>query len=438
MKRNIMKELISWKNNRRRKPLIIEGARQVGKTWVMKEFGRACYRQTVYFNFDINKPIGEIFKKNIEPRHIIGELEILSGAKIESDDTLIIFDEIQECNRALVSLKYFCEEAPEYHIIAAGSLLGVAIHKDNSFPVGKVDILRLYPLSFIEFLDALGELRYQVALDKKNWSSFYLLEAELIRALKQYYFVGGMPEAVRSYIENRNFNEVRRIQEGILHTLERDFSKHINAPSIPKVGMIWNSVPAQLAKEKKQFIYRDMKEGGRASQFEDALYWLERIGLIYRVNRVSVPLLPLAAYEDGAFKLYMLDIGLLSAKAGLSVQTLVEPDTELFNHFRGALTEQFVLQELTANTGTRLYYWANDRKKGNAELDFIMQHEGEIIPIEVKASLNLKAKSLKVYMDYYHPGIAIRSSLAAYSRNGPLCDIPLYLIGQFRQIIAVP
>ncbi|GHU54233.1 ATPase [Spirochaetia bacterium] len=441
VKRNAMQSLIRWKNKPDRMPLIIEGARQIGKTWLMKELGRLEYKQTLYINFDINNRVKEIFQKDISPRHIIEELELTAGFKIVPEDTLIIFDEIQECNRALVSLKYFCEESPEYHIVSAGSLLGVAIHRDNSFPVGKVETLRLYPMSFAEFLDAVGETRYRMALERGDFNNFYVLETDLTRLLKMYYFVGGMPRAVLAYIEGQDLNEVRRIQEDIIGNFEKDFSKHINAPSIPKLGMIWNSIPAQLAKEKKQFIYRDMKPGARASAFEDALYWLEKVGLVYRVNRISVPSLPLAGFQDEAFKLYMADLGLLSAMTGLTVQNLADPDPEVFNRFRGALTEQYVLQELKAidtqaAAGTpQVFYWVNDRKKGIAEVDFVIQYNGEIIPIEAKASINLKAKSLKTYMDYYRPLAAIRTSLARYNQSETLYDIPLYLIGQFWRVV---
>jgi predicted AAA+ superfamily ATPase len=440
MKRNAIGELIRWKNKRDRMPLIIEGARQVGKTWLMKEFGRTEYKQLAYINFDMDGRVKEIFEKSVESRHVIGELELYCGFKFVPEDTLIIFDEIQECNRALVSLKYFCEESPEYHIVAAGSMLGVAIHRDNSFPVGKVETLFLYPMSFAEFLAALGETRYEMALARGSYNDFYVLEDDLTSLLKRYYYVGGMPRAVLSYAESQNLEEVRRIQNDIIGNYEKDFSKHINAPSIPKVGMIWNSVPTQLAKEKKQFIYRDMKEGARSSQFEDALYWLEKVGLVYRISRVSAPSLPLAGFEDQAFKLYLADVGLLSARCGLTAQNLAEPDSAVFNVFRGALTKQYVLQELKAlnvppHAKPQVFYWANDRKKGLAEVDFIIQYAGEIIPVEAKSSVNLQAKSLRAYREYYSPRAAIRTSLARYSCNNGLYDIPLYLMGEFHKII---
>jgi predicted AAA+ superfamily ATPase len=431
MYRKAMESLIRWKNRPDRQPLILEGARQVGKTWLMKEFGRTTYQRTLYINFDMDARVRELFDRNIDPAHIIGELELLFGGKIDPQTTLIVFDEIQECNRALVSLKYFCEDAPGYHIIAAGSMLGVAIHRGNSFPVGKVETLELYPLSFAEFLEAIGEKRYAMALTAGDWQAFRVLADDLTKALKYYYFTGGMPQAVLAFAEDRDLDKVRRIQNEITGNFEKDFSKHINAPSIPKVALIWNTVPSQLAREKKQFIYKHMKEGARASQYEDALYWLERVGLVYRVSRVSTPSLPLAGFAEDTFKLYLLDVGLLSAMSGLTAENLTEPGEELFNRYKGALTEQFVLQEIkTLGQGAQIFYWANDRKKGEAEVDFIIQYEGEIIPIEAKAALNLKAKSLKTYMDYYKPKWAIRTSLSPYGQNRNLYDIPLYLIAQ--------
>jgi predicted AAA+ superfamily ATPase len=307
----------------------------------------------------------------------------------------------------------------------------------GSFPVGKVTIITLYPLNFAEFLDALGETRYPMALERGDYGAFHLLEDDLVRRLKEYYFIGGMPLVARSFAEKRDFDEARSIQRDILVSFERDFSKHIAAPSIPKLGLIWDSIPRQLAREKKQFIYRDMKEGARASQYEEALYWLEKAGLVYRISRVTVPSLPLAAYEDTGFKLYMLDVGLLSARTGLAMRNLSEREPEVFGRFYGALTEQYVLQELKAmDSPPEIFYWENDRKKGLAEVDFLLQHDGEIIPVEAKASVNLKAKSLKVYMDYYKPKAAIRASLARHGRRENLFDIPLYLIGRFPALLA--
>lgn len=314
-------------------------------------------------------------------------------------------------------MKYFCENAPEYHIVSARSLLGVAIHGDNSFPVGKVNTIQLYPMTFAEFLNAIGETRYQTIVENKAYNSAYAIAGDLINHLKYYYFAGGMPKAVQSFVSNRNLKEVQKIQKNILVDYELDFSKHIDAPSIPKIGLIWNSIPRQPTKENKQFIYKEMRQGARASQFEHALYWLSKVGLIYMVNRIETPNLPLVAYKKEAFKVYMLDVGLLSAQSGLTIQNLTNPDPEVFNHFKGALTEQYVLQELKAATSENVFYWMNDRKKRVAEVDFLLQYEGNIIPIEAKASINLRAKSLKVYMDYYEPTVALRTSLARFSRN---------------------
>ena len=435
MKRKIMQDMVVWKNNPNRMPLIIEGARQVGKTWLMKKFGSEHYENIVYFNFDDNRKLQKLFDQDLDTNRLISELELVSRSKIIPHETLIIFDEIQECNRALVSLKYFCENAPEYHIISAGSLLGVAIHGNNSFPVGKVNTLQLYPMTFAEFLDAVDETRYQKLIENRAYDSAYAIADDLINHLKYYYFVGGMPKAVHTFVTQKNLEEVRKIQKNILADYERDFSKHIDAPSIPKIGLIWHSIPSQLAKENKQFIYKEMKQGARASQFEHAFYWLSKVGLIHILNRIETPNLPLAAYKKEAFKVYMLDVGLLSAQSGLTIQNLTNPDPEVFNHFKGALTEQYVLQELKAATKENIFYWMNDRKKGVAEVDFLLQHEGNIIPIEAKASINLRAKSLKAYINYYEPPVALRTSLTRLGRNGNLYDIPLYLLGEFQNII---
>jgi predicted AAA+ superfamily ATPase len=436
MKRTAIKKLMEWKNSLHRKPLIIDGARQVGKTWLMQEFGRISYKRVVYINFDIDLEVHSFFEDNLKPENVIRSLEYKTGFKIIPEDTLIIFDEIQECNRALRSLKYFCEDTPQYHVISAGSLLGVSIHRGDSFPVGKIDRLELFPMNFSEFLEAVGENRYEMITEDKKYAETSVIESELIARLKQYYFIGGMPEAVLEFSETGDYEKVRHIQRTILKSYESDFSKHIDISSIPRVGMIWNSIPQQLSRENKQFIYRDMKEGARASQFETALYWLEHVGLAYKVNRVETPSLPLSAYGKEAFKLYMIDIGLLSVRTGLTLQNLAEPNPKIFNQFKGALTEQFVLQELKSlSLDMPAYYWANDKRKGTAEVDFLVQHNGEIIPLEVKAERNLQAKSLLAYIKYYSPKVAIRTSLGQYGKHDPIWDIPLYLIGQFPNII---
>jgi len=429
MERNVISSLRKWKRDKGKKPLLLEGARQTGKTWLMKKFGKLCYKNFVYFNFDDNKKLWAVFEQDLNSKRIIRELELHSGQKIIPGETLIIFDEIQECNRALVSLKYFCENAPEYHIVSAGSLLGVAIHKGNSFPVGKVNTIKLYPMSFAEFLQATGETRLEEIVREKRFDMLHVLSGVLEEKLKYYYFTGGMPAAVQSFIETGDLQKVRKIQKDILSDYEQDFSKHINAPDIPKVGAVWKSIPLQLAKENKQFVYREIKHGARAAQFEFAFYWLERVGLIHKVHKVETPNMPLMAYQKEAFKVFMLDVGLLSAQVGLTVENLANPNAEVFNHFKGALTEQFVLQELkTIEESPVICYWANDNKKGVAEVDFLLQYNGEIIPLEAKASINLKAKSLKAYMDYFKPKTAIRTSLANYKRHDTLLDIPLYAL----------
>jgi predicted AAA+ superfamily ATPase len=434
MQRNLFERLALWKEKPGRKPLIIQGARQVGKTWLMREFGRSSYTDTVYVNFDHNPKIRDIFAPDLDTRRILASLEAEFRQKIVPDKTLIIFDEIQECNRALVSLKYFCEDSPEYHVMAAGSFLGVAQHEGNSFPVGKVDVMTLYPLSFAEFLNAAGETGFVEMTAALNWPMIRGLRERLAELLKYYFYVGGMPEVVQTFVRERNFDEVREMQRTIIRNYSADFSKHIAASDIPKVGLLWDSIPAQLGKEKRKFIYSDMKSGARAREYENALSWLVKSGLVYQVNRVSLPNLPLISYREREhFKLYMLDIGLLSAQSGLGIKTLLEPNTAIFNHFKGALAEQYVLQELKVlDDQAPVFYWAND--KGTAEVDFVLQKWDEVIPLEVKSSVNLKSKSLKAYLDRFVPKTAIRASLADFSRRENFFEIPLYMIGLYQEI----
>jgi predicted AAA+ superfamily ATPase len=401
----------------------------------MREFGRLEYKNTVYINFDENRDIHTLFARNLDTGRIIESLRIEYHTEIEPGDTLIIFDEVQECNRALISLKYFCENALQYHIIAAGSFLGVAMHEGNSFPVGKVDMMTLYPLTFFEFLDAAGEERFTRPLFELDYSLIDGMRGKYIEFLKYYFYVGGMPEAVLAFSRDRNIENVRRIQGDIVRSYQGDFSKHIASADIPKAGLIWNSVPAQLGRENRKFLYADIKHGARAREYENALHWLINSGLIYQVHRVSLPHLPLISYaEYEHFKIYMLDIGLLAAMTSLDIKTLIDPGTALFDHFKGALAEQYVLQELKAlDKSLPIFYWANS--KGLSEVDFIIQKWNEIIPLEVKSGINLKAKSLKVFIDLFNPKIALRSSLAGFSRNGNLFEIPLYLIGMFGEIL---
>lgn len=333
MYREAIESLYQWKKNKYRKPLVIEGARQVGKTWLMKEFGKEAYQDTVYINFDSNSRMVALFAEDLNTDRLIMGLELYAGRKIEPSNTLLIFDEIQEVPKALASLKYFCENAPQYHIICAGSLLGIALHGGTSFPVGKVDFLKLYPLSFKEFLMAEGSGRFAELLSSHDFSMITAFKQTFIDALKYYYFVGGMPEAVLHFSENKDFSEVRRVQQRILTAYEQDFSKHAPNEIVPKIRMIWNSIPSQLAKENKKFVYGLVREGGRAKDYETAIMWLSDCGLIHKVSRVTKPGLPLKAYEDlKAFKLFMLDVGLLGCMTGLGQRTLLDGN-ELFAEF---------------------------------------------------------------------------------------------------------
>ena len=428
MYRMAMENLLAWKQSRRRKPLIIEGARQVGKTWLMKEFGRQAYGDTVYINFDSNARMAELFASDLDTKRLVLGLELYAGRKIDPENALLIFDEVQEVPRALAALKYFCEDAPQYHIVCAGSLLGIALHRGTSFPVGKVDFLKLYPLSFQEFLMAIGKKQFSELLDQQDFSMITSFRETYADALKQYYFVGGMPEAVESFAENQDFNEVRQIQKRILAAYEQDFSKHAPNEAVPRLRMLWNSIPAQLAKENKKFIYGLVREGARAKDYETALLWLSDCGLVHRVSRVNAPGIPLRAYEDmKAFKLFVLDVGLLGCMTGLHQRTLLDGNA-LFVEFKGALSEQYVCQQLKTLTDLELCYYTNDR--GSCEVDFVVDTGGRVMPLEVKAETNLRAKSLKTYREKFSPELAIRTSMADYRKEDGLVNLPLYAIGQ--------
>lgn len=428
MYRMAMENLLAWKQSRRRKPLIIEGARQVGKTWLMKEFGRQAYGDIVYINFDSNARMAELFASDLDTKRLVLGLELYAGRKIDPENALLIFDEVQEVPRALAALKYFCEDAPQYHIVCAGSLLGIALHRGTSFPVGKVDFLKLYPLSFQEFLMAIGKKQFSELLDQQDFSMITSFRETYADALKQYYFVGGMPEAVESFVENQDFNEVRQIQKRILAAYEQDFSKHAPNEVVPRLRMLWNSIPAQLAKENKKFIYGLVREGARAKDYETALLWLSDCGLVHRVSRVNAPGIPLRAYEDmKAFKLFVLDVGLLGCMTGLHQRTLLDGNA-LFVEFKGALTEQYVCQQLKTLADLELCYYTNDR--GSCEVDFVVDTGGRVMPLEVKAETNLRAKSLKTYREKFSPELAIRTSMADYRKEDGLVNLPLYAIGQ--------
>lgn len=428
MYRIAIEKLLKWKQNKRRKPLIIEGARQVGKTWLMKEFGRQEYKDTIYINFDSNSRMAELFASDLDTERLIMGLEIYAGRKINPDSALLIFDEVQEVPRALASLKYFYENAPEYHIVCAGSLLGIALHQGTSFPVGKVDFLKLYPLSFKEFLMANDKERFAELLDRQDFQMITSFKQIYIDALKQYYFVGGMPEAVQSFSESKDFNEVREIQKRILLAYEQDFSKHAPNEIVPRLRMLWNSIPAQLAKENKKFIYGLVREGARAKEYETAIMWLCDCGLVHKVSRVNATGIPLRAYEDlKAFKLFVLDVGLLGCMAGLRQHTLLDGN-DLFVEFKGALTEQYVCQQLKNIEDLDIYYYTNDR--GSCEVDFVVDTGEKIVPVEVKAEVNLKAKSLKTYREKFLPEISVRTSMADFKKEEWLVNLPLYAVDQ--------
>ena len=432
MYRIAIEKLLKWKQSKRRKPLIIEGARQVGKTWLMKEFGRQAYEDTVYINFDSNSRMAELFAPDLDTERLIMGLELYAGRKIDPEKALLIFDEVQEVPRALTALKYFYENAPQYNIVCAGSLLGIALHQGTSFPVGKVDFLKLYPLSFNEFLRAIGEERFAELLDKRDFQMITSFRQTYIDALKQYYFVGGMPEAVQSFAENKDFNEVREIQRKILAAYEQDFSKHVPNEIVPRLRMLWNSIPSQLAKENKKFIYGLVREGARAKEYETAIMWLCDCGLVHKVSRVNTAGIPLRAYEDlKAFKLFLADVGLLGCMAGLRQRTLLDGNA-LFVEFKGALTEQYVCQQLKTIENLDVYYYTNDR--GSCEVDFVVDTGERIVPVEVKAEINLKAKSLKTYREKFSPEVAVRTSMADYKKEDWLVNLPLYAIDQIARI----
>ena len=432
MKRFAFENLISWKAGLDRKPLIIRGARQVGKTWLMKEFGRSCYENTIYIGFDNNPEMKELFSRDFDIPRIIKGIEMANKTKIDPENTLLIFDEIQEAPKALTSLKYFNETAPEYQIIAAGSLLGVAMHSGTSFPVGKVDFLELNPLSYKEFLCALGNDDLAKCLSENDFEMAGVFRNNYIDRLKEYFFIGGMPEAVNDFVHNSDFEKVREIQNKILLAYELDFSKHAPNNEVPRIRMTWNNVPSQLTKENKKFLYGLVRDGARAKDYEMAILWLSDCGLVHKLSRISKPYMPIKAYEDlKAFKLFMLDVGLLSGLVGLDTSTLLKGN-DVFTEFKGALTEQFVLQQLKTIRNMPVHYWTNDR--GNAEIDFVVQSGANVIPVEVKASINLQAKSLKVYREYYSPEVAIRTSMADYKKQDGLINLPLYAVEEIANL----
>lgn len=428
MERFIMDELVKWKTKKKRKPLIIHGARQTGKTWIMQEFGKRYFDTCIYINFENNERMKNTFEQDYDIKRILTALKIEANQSFQAENTLLIFDEIQEVPKAMTALKYFYENAPEYNIVAAGSLLGMSLHAGTSFPVGKVEFLHLYPLNFREFLTALNEDALADLLIQNDFALLNTFRTKYIELLKKYYYIGGMPEAIMTFIETDDMREVRKVQNELLLYYESDFSKHASVEQYPRIQMVWNSIPAQLAKENRKFIYGIIREGARAKDYEIAIQWLMDYGLVHKSYRINKPGLPLISYMDqSSFKMFMLDIGLLAAKGELSAKTLLEGN-RIFEEFKGALTEQFVAQEFVSNQ-QKLYYYASNNSSG--EIDFMIQKEEHVIPIEVKAEENLRAQSLKAYCKKYEPEIAIRASMSAYRKEDWMCNVPLFDVAYY-------
>lgn len=431
IERFILKDLIAWKNSPCRKPLILQGVRQCGKTWILQEFGRLHFEHTAYFNFERQNRLGEIFSGELDPKRILLELGVLAHQKIDPNQTLIIFDEIQTCPRALTALKYFCEETPDYHIVTAGSLLGISL-ASGGFPVGKINFLELTPCSFAEYLQTIDKSLFEYTNMLPLEPIPGIFEERLAKYLNEYLTIGGMPAVLESYRSNHDLAQAENIQGEILKAYELDFAKHIPAKDINKLFLLWESIPQQLARENARFFYGEVKPGARAKDLEDTLRWLENDNLIHRVTRLEKPELPLSAYEDHkSFKLYLADTGLLRKLAKIPTSsTLLNPD--IFREYRGRLAENFVLQQLIAMGGAPLHYWTSGNQ---AEIDFMLQNDNQVIPIEVKSGLNAKAKSLKSYREKYHPKLALRFSMQNLKLDNDLLNIPLYLIHRLKDFL---
>jgi uncharacterized protein len=430
MKRDIYKLLEDWKRSARRKPLVLNGARQVGKTYALKHFGKTSYEKMAYLNFEKDEKLGQYFEGTLDPKQLVKILSIHTGIEIEPHHTLLVLDEIQECPKALNSLKYFCEEANDYHVVAAGSLLGVKTAQEKGFPVGKVNFLHLYPLTFFEFLSALGHEKIRIFLEEYQIDEPIPnpLHEELIQILRMYFFIGGMPEAVAEYSKTDNLTVVREIQMEILNAYEKDFAKHAPQNEIMKITTVWQQVHRQLAKENKKFIFAAIRKSARGRDYEDAIQWLADAGLIYKSYLVESPKFPLSAYADSnVFKIFLADVGLLGAQSNLSPQIIIDGD-RLFTEFKGALTENYVAQELIAAKHKNPYYWASE---GTAEIDFLIEEEHEIYPLEVKAGESQKKKSLLVYNQKYTPSKLIRATAMNLKHDGNIYNYPLYLISRF-------
>ncbi|MBR6229179.1 MAG: ATP-binding protein [Eubacterium sp.] len=424
MQRFLMEELVKWKDRKDHKPLLLSGARQVGKTWLMKEFGANYFKKTVYINFDKDGRLHDLLERTIDPKSILSAIAALYDIKPDPMDTLIIFDEVQEEPRALASLKYFCEEAPEYAVISAGSFMGIALRKGTTFPVGKVDSMTLYPLSFREFIKACEKEALCDLLESRDISLICSMKDEFVRLLKDYYIVGGMPEVVSDYIEHGDLYSCREKQENLIGFYRQDFMKHASGATIQRLSQVWDSLPSQLAKENKKFIYGVVKKGGRAKEFETAIQWLSDCGLIHKVYRISKPGIPLKGYvEISDFKIYMHDVGLLGAMSELPIESVVNGD-RLFSEFKGAMTEQYVLQQMVSEWGITPLYYSAENSRG--EIDFVIQKMDEVLPVEVKSAENLRAKSLKAFVEKFGLSRGVRISMSDYREQDWLTNYPLY------------
>lgn len=425
MERSIYSSLKKWKESPTRKPLILQGARQVGKTYILKEFGAREYSEVVYINCDDNNDMQNMFV-DYDVDRIIRSLSAISGISIKPSTTLLILDEIQEVERGLASLKYFCEKAPEYHVAVAGSLLGITLHEGTSFPVGKVDMLYMYPMDFEEFLLAMGKEQLVELLRNNSWAALIPLRGMLTELLRQYYFVGGMPEAVKTYVERGDIWEVRSIHSKIIDAYRNDMSKHVPKQQVQRINMVWNSIPSQLARDNKKFIYGALRKGARANDFEIAIQWLVDSGLVHKVHRISKPVVPLKFYEDMAsFKLFLLDCGLLGALSETPPEQILIGDN-VFEEYKGAFTENYVLQQLKSLPRTFVYYYSNDNS--TLEIDFVVQHEAHVIPIEVKAEENLRAKSLRQFVTDNSGLHGVRFSMSDYREQDWLTNVPLWAV----------
>lgn len=425
MERSIYSSLKKWKESPTRKPLILQGARQVGKTYILKEFGAREYSEVVYINCDDNNDMQNMFV-DYDVDRIIRSLSAISGVSIKPSTTLLILDEIQEVERGLASLKYFCEKAPEYHVAVAGSLLGITLHEGTSFPVGKVDMLYMYPMDFEEFLLAMGKEQLVELLRSNSWAALTPLRGMLTELLRQYYFVGGMPEAVKAYVERGDIWEVRSIHSKIIDAYRNDMSKHAPKQQVQRINMVWNSIPSQLARDNKKFIYGALRKGARANDFEIAIQWLVDSGLVHKVHRISKPVVPLKFYEDiASFKLFLLDCGLLGALSETPPEQILIGDN-VFEEYKGAFTENYVLQQLKSLPRTFVYYYSNDNS--TLEIDFVVQHEAHVIPIEVKAEENLRAKSLRQFVTDNSGLHGVRFSMSDYREQDWLTNVPLWAV----------